>query len=210
VRVIQGAWSALVQRCGAPHFNLNEAVRNSALALHSSPKSPTRAGLGPGPRAPPPRSSRIIAGSWSWGRGKPQELSLSHRGLVVSCRCPVASSIKRCAFGRQCVITQCPFSASIWQRPTHSKQPSEPGQRQREANLALQFPSACPLDPLDATSTLRDGAALHLTGPFSYQHVLPVSHRAVSHISMCFLCHTGPFSQWVGSSWAMGADVVSA
>jgi hypothetical protein len=32
------------------------------------------------------------------------------------------------------------------------------------------------------------------TGPFSHQHVLPVSHRVGSHIDMCFLCHIGPFS----------------
>jgi hypothetical protein len=65
----------LKMRC-ACHFILNEAVRNSALALHRSPKSPTRAG--PGPRAPPPRGPRE---SWSRGRGvvasgKLQELSL--------------------------------------------------------------------------------------------------------------------------------------
>jgi hypothetical protein len=60
----------------------------------------------------------------------------------------MSSGIKRCAFGRQCVITQYPFSASLWlwQRPTH-KQPSESVRTEiapREANLALQFPS-CPL-----------------------------------------------------------------
>jgi hypothetical protein len=48
-------------------FSLNEDVRNIALALHCSPKSPTRAG--PGHQAPPPRSSRV-AESWSWNRGK--------------------------------------------------------------------------------------------------------------------------------------------
>jgi len=47
-------------------FFLNEAVRNSALALHWSPKSPTRAG--PLPRAPPP-PPRGPRESWSCGRG---------------------------------------------------------------------------------------------------------------------------------------------
>jgi hypothetical protein len=28
----------------------------------------------------------------------------------------------------------------------------------------------------------------------THQHVLPVSHRVVSHIRMCFLCYTGSFS----------------
>jgi hypothetical protein len=41
--------------------------RPRAALKPQEPKSPTRAG--PGPRAPPPRSSRVV-GSWSWGRGK--------------------------------------------------------------------------------------------------------------------------------------------
>jgi hypothetical protein len=55
-------------RC-ACHFILNEAVPNSALALHWSRKSPARAGPGPRAPLPPPRSSRV-AESWSWSRGK--------------------------------------------------------------------------------------------------------------------------------------------
>ena len=47
-------------------FFLNEAVRNIALTLHWSPKSPARAG--PGPRAPPP-PPRGPRESWSCGRG---------------------------------------------------------------------------------------------------------------------------------------------
>jgi hypothetical protein len=49
-------------------FFLNEAVRNIALTLHWSPKSPARAG--PGPRAPRPRrevlASRGVVVVESW------------------------------------------------------------------------------------------------------------------------------------------------
>jgi hypothetical protein len=66
----------LVQRSGAWHFFIlnGAAARNSTLALPWSATSPTRAG--PGPQAPPPRSSRVV-GSWSWSRGELQGLSLS-------------------------------------------------------------------------------------------------------------------------------------
>ena len=58
----------LVQRCDARATLFRTKLSRTAPSrCIEAPKSPTRAGLGP--RAPPPRSSRVV-GSWSWSRGK--------------------------------------------------------------------------------------------------------------------------------------------
>jgi hypothetical protein len=64
--------------------------------------------------APPAHTMGLVRSwgrSWPWSRAVVSCKTYLYR-IEVSWRCPVAPSA---------VITQCPFSASLWQRPTHKQ-----------------------------------------------------------------------------------------
>jgi hypothetical protein len=56
----------LKMRCASFYFERSCPEQHPRAALKpQASKSPTRAGPGPGPRAPPPRSSRVVESPWS-------------------------------------------------------------------------------------------------------------------------------------------------
>jgi hypothetical protein len=103
-------------RCASFYFERSCPEQRPRAAL--KPQEPHSSGPWT-PGAP----AEVLASRGSWGRGrgfvascKSYLLSLSHKGWLA-----MSSGIKRCAFGRQCVITRCPFPASLWQRPTRKQ-----------------------------------------------------------------------------------------